>query len=36
MYILDCASELKPVMTLIGYIIEFIKIGIPIILIIKP
>lgn len=34
MYILDCASELKPVMTLIGYIIEFIKIGIPIILII--
>lgn len=35
MYILaKCDAELKPIMTLIGYVIEFIKIGIPIILIV--
>ena len=34
MYVLACAQELRPVMTLIGYAIEAIKIGIPIILII--
>lgn len=34
MYLLDCTAELKPIMTLVGWVVTAIQWGIPIILII--